>query len=182
MSDVNFVDPAVPAKKTFVTLKDYFKARVIELNSDASSLDFTDFDATVDGSAKKISLALKSNHKNRYVLANPVDFTYGEIDFNGLMTTVLEFAQTYSRHQRDDVMNALPDGLVSAWDDEHQKLKVTVASTANTFGFESDDATLVTALFQDAEFEISFVEDAINVGDKLANTTINVTLSEFVAG
>ena len=182
MSDANFVDPKVPEKKSFALVKDYFKARVVELNSDAASIDFTDLEATVDKSAHKVALALKAGHKNRYVLENPVDFTFGEIDFNGLMTTVLEFAQTYSRHQRDAVMGALPDGLTSEWIDEQQKLKVTVASTANTFGFESDDATLVTALFQDAEFEISFVEDAVNLGNKLTNTTINVQLSELVQG
>lgn len=181
MSDnANFVDPVVPQKKTFVKVSDYFKSRVIALNQSASSIDFTDLEATVNGTERKITLSLKRDHKNRYVLANPVEFTYSDIDFNGLMTSVLGFAQTYSKHQKDAVIAALPDGLTNSYDESKAELTISVTATANAFGFDSSEATLVTALFQSGTFKISFVDDAINLATKLTNTHIEVVLTDLV--
>lgn len=182
MPDANFVDPVVPQKKSFVKVKDYFKTRVIALNPEAASIDFTDLEATVKGAERKIVLSLKSDHKNRYVLANPVEFTYSDIDFNGLMTTVLGFVQTYSKHQKDAVIAALPEGLTNEWVESESKLKISVTATANAFQFDGADATLVTALFQGGTFAISFVDDAIDLATKLTNTHIDVVLADLVEG
>lgn len=175
-----FVDPAIPARKRFVKASTYLKSKLVELNPEAANLDFTDLEVTVDHAQRKLSLALKENHVNRYVLAQPIELSYSEIDFNKLITETLDFAQTYSKHQKDDVIAALPAGLSTSYDESKGELTVTVDATASKVAFTEEDATLVTVLFQDASFVFNFVEDAVDIDSKFTVKDITVVLADLV--
>lgn len=181
-----FQDPQVPARKRFVKANAYLKAQLTKLNAAAANVDFTDLKATVNHAERKITLALKEGFTNRYKMENPIELTYSSIDFNALITETLGFHQTFSVHQKDAVIAALPAGLTSVWEDVSDqagvvgRLKVTVAPTGGELQFVESDASLVTMLFQDATYTFDFVTDEVNLEEKFTVKDITVVLADLV--
>ena len=181
-----YQDPQVPARKRFVKANAYLKAQLIKLNPAAESIDYTDLKATVNHAERKITLALKDGFKNRYKMEHPIELTYSEIDFNALITETLGFQQTFSAHQKDEVIAALPVGLSHTWEDVTGqdgivgRLNVTVTPTGGELQFGESDVSLVTMLFQDKTYTFEFLTDFVNLEEKFTAKDITVVLADLV--
>lgn len=179
-----FTSPAVPAQRAFKKVKDVVKALIVAKNEKGANVDFTDLVATVDADASTITLALKETLVNNYVISGSTSgtlvYNYTPVDFNALITDALGFAATYSEADKDAVIAALPEGFEYSYDEQTQVLTVTVAATTNEFSFGEDNVTLATALFQGKSFQISFVDEAIDLAEILPNRELVLAIEDLL--
>lgn len=163
---------AVPAKRTFKKAYLHIRSLIQAKNADASQLDFSDFTATVVAENHQIILNLKETPVNPYVLANPLTFTYSEMDFGDFVRETLGFKGTYEIKQKDQVIAALPDGFTTEWNETDKQLTVKVAAATSTIEFADTSATLASALFGTAQVVLQFADDIINVAEKITVTDL----------
>ena len=185
----DFQNPNVPALRQFRKVKDVVKALIVAKNPEAASLNWANFNVAVNAYERKLILTLKEGYElvDRYTMYEAKEFTYGfgesgkELDFNSLFTQTLGFSLTYSEDQYDAVIAALDsNAFETLYAPETQELTVTVKATVNTFDFSTDNATLVTALFPGKSVVIQFVDDAIEVTPKFANTDLVITMEDLL--
>lgn len=172
--------PQLPQKRTFKKAKDVVKALILKHNPEANVVAFEDFEATVNTAAKTISLAIsESTHDDKYVQDGPFEFNFTR----ATVAEVLQhagFISTYHILQKDDVIAALPEGFTTEYAENTKTLTVKVAPQVTTFGFGADSATSVAALLStDETFEITFIDDRIDLDVVFANRELTLAVEEL---
>lgn len=186
--DMSFVAPAVPVvERTYRKAKDVLKALLVKANPTASEVDFEDLEVELKPAENKFTLSLKEAHVNRYLLAQPIDFTYSEIDFAQLLTgsAYLNFARQYDESQLDAVYAALGGKdnnphYELTYAEETQELTVKVKEQNTKVTFMEDDVTPVTALFPGKTVVIAFKDDATDLAPKFTETNLNIELTDLL--
>lgn len=170
--------PALPEKKyRFRKAADVIQARVKALNNshpDIGKVSFADLKVDINNTAKTFTISLKDSGNNLYL--NPqaeIEFSYTHRTLEQILTTA-GFKTSYWLTDKDAVIEKLPQGLTTQWEETQKRLTVTVDDSASgTFNFADDNATLACKLLPATEtFVITFTEDPVDIETILANRTV----------
>lgn len=170
----------LPQLRVFKKAKDVVKALILKANENANVVAFEDFEATVNTTAKTLSLAfLESANKTKYVQQGPFEFSFTRATVAEVLQHI-GFISTYHILQKDDVIAALPEGFTTEYAEDTKTLTVKVAPQVTTFGFGADSATSVAALLStDETFEITFIDDRIDLDVVSANRELTLAVEEL---